>query len=100
MIQMLNLELADTLGNLLNRSTSKRVNKNQIIPPYPSPHQFSSSTYTDLVSQLEDLRHRVGTNYNSFHVYIGIVQIMAVLGLIGGCWRAETQWSALILRRD
>ena len=32
MIQILNLELADTLGNLLNRCSSSKVNKDQVIP--------------------------------------------------------------------
>ena len=50
LVQILNLELADTLGNLLNRSTSKGVNKNQCIPPFPPKNVSESSTYTDLIS--------------------------------------------------
>merc|ERR1719297_481274 len=39
MVQLLNLELADTMGNLLNRCSSKGVNPHQIIPSPPPSHE-------------------------------------------------------------
>lgn len=92
LVQLLNLELADTLGNLLNRSTSKGVNKKQFIPQYPPKLLFESPTYTDLVKQLIDLSLRVGDLYDSFHFYQGIVQVMAALRLTNQLVQEQEPW--------
>ena len=93
MIQLLNLELADTLGNLLNRCASKGVNKEQIIPKYPSSFESSSLLHQDLTSQLNNLRSEVEDCFDQFHFYQGCVHIMTVLRLTNQFVQEQQPWT-------
>ena len=81
MVQLLNLELADTLGNLLNRCCSKGVNKLDSIPKYPSEYRGDSQLAQDLEYQMNNARELVGDVYDQFNFYQGCVHIMSMLRL-------------------
>lgn len=56
MRRYLNAELADTLGNLLNRCTSKAINPSQVWPAGHSFRQSDLSTHgANLLQSLEEL---------------------------------------------
>ena len=74
--QLLNLELADTLGNLLARCTSARVNPSQVRAP---PSHCSCPGAAALLDQLAGLPDRVGEQYSQFQFQHGLVEVMAAL---------------------
>ena len=74
--QLLNLELADTLGNLLARCTSARVNPGQVRTP---PSHGSCPAAAALLDQLAGLPDRVGEQYSQFQFQHGLVEVMAAL---------------------
>lgn len=85
LINMLNADLANTLGNLLNRCASKSVNVHQI---YPS---FDSVQFNELLAKYESLKalsesvcklqEAVSTHYQDLNFYKGIYEILNVLYL-------------------
>jgi methionyl-tRNA synthetase len=90
MKKYLNAELANTLGNLLNRVTSSSINSLQIYPSRPS-HSFPSSA-TELIEQCTNLPSRVTTAYDSYEFYHGIISIMDVLRTCNGYVQYEQPW--------
>ena len=92
MVQLLNLELADTMGNLLNRCSSKGVNPHQIIPSPPPSHEEECPLLEDLGTQLASLRERVGSCYEEFHFYQGCVLVMAALRTTNQAVQAHQPW--------
>ncbi len=90
MKKYLNAELANTLGNLLNRVTSSTINPSQIYPSRPL-HSFSSSA-TELIDQCTNLPLRVTTAYDSYEFYHGIIAIMDVLRVCNGYVQHEQPW--------
>lgn len=88
MTKYLNAELANTLGNLLNRVTSSTINPSQV---YPS-HTLSSSAATELIQECTNLPSRVITAYDSYEFYHGIIAIMDVLRLCNGYVQHEQPW--------
>jgi methionyl-tRNA synthetase len=90
MTKYLNAELANTLGNLLNRVISSTINFSQIYPSNLS-HSFSSSS-TELIEQCTNLPSRVITAYDSYEFYHGIIAIMDVLRLCNGYVQHEQPW--------
>ena len=92
MVQLLNLELADTMGNLLNRCSSKGVNPHQTIPSPPPGHEEECPLLEDLGTQLASLRGRVGSCYEEFHFYQGCVLIMAALRTTNQAVQAHQPW--------
>ena len=93
MVQLLNLELADTLGNLLNRCSSKGVNREQKIPNYPSEYIEESPLHEELVSSLEEISHKVGECYSQFNFYQGIVLVMDMLRLTNQFVQSVQPWT-------
>ncbi|UJR25658.1 hypothetical protein I4U23_007009 [Adineta vaga] len=90
MRKYLNAELANTLGNLLNRVTSLAINPSQIYPSYCLPF-FPPST-NDLVEQCIQLSSRVKDAYDSYEFYHGIIAIMDVLRVCNGYVQLEQPW--------
>lgn len=86
MTKYLNAELANTLGNLLNRVISSTINPSQT---YPSP---VSALPKELVDQTNQLQSRVRTAYNSFEFYHGIIAIMDVLRACNAYVQHEQPW--------
>lgn len=74
MRRYLNAELADTLGNLLNRCTSKAINPGQI---WPSTECFREDTLStagkNLLQSLEEL---VGMLFETLHMFSTCFYIM------------------------
>ncbi|CAF0973486.1 unnamed protein product [Rotaria sordida] len=91
MKKYLNAELANTLGNLLNRVTSLSINPSCIYPSRPSS-MFSSSSTTDIINQCINLPLRVKTAYDSYEFYHGIIAIMDVLRACNTYVQHEQPW--------
>jgi len=87
---ILNLELADTLGNLLSRATSKRLNPSQEVPACSSSTSTPSSIA--LLDQLETLSDRVGESYADFQFYDGLVAVMDTLRATNSLVQEEQPW--------
>merc|ERR1712098_224467 len=92
MIQILNLELADTLGNLLNRFSSLKVNKDQVIPQYPYDSDETSALTQEIHEIMTKCSLTVGDAYESFKFYQGIVQIMTLLRLVNQFVQEQQPW--------
>jgi len=94
MVHYLNLELADTLGNLLNRATSKGVNKNQTFPCWEMEFIELSATGIGfkLMAKLSSLAEDVEVNYEAFNFYQGIISTMDVLRLTNQFVQEEEPW--------
>ncbi|CAF1024578.1 unnamed protein product [Adineta steineri] len=90
MKKYLNAELANTLGNLLNRVTSSTINPQQIYPSHPL-HSYPSST-KELIEQCTNLSSRVAHAYDSYEFYHGIIAIMDVLRTCNGYVQSEQPW--------
>lgn len=90
MKKYLNAELANTLGNLLNRVTSLSINPTQIYPSRPS--QAFSASAKELVEQCINLPSRVATSYDAYEFYHGIIAIMDVLRACNGYVQHEQPW--------
>ena len=93
MVKLLNLELADTLGNLLNRCSSKGVNSEKIIPRYPADYHEESRLHNELESLQEELSSRVGESYQTFNFYQGIVLVMDLLRLTNQFVQTVQPWT-------
>ena len=94
MTKYLNAELANKLGNLLNRVTSVAINPNQIYPSYSSSSSVSawSSQANELIEQCSNLPLRVQTAYDSYEFYHGIIAIMDVLRACNAYVQQEQPW--------
>ncbi len=80
---MLNADLANTFGNLLNRSVAKTVNGRQIFPKFDrqefdSLHKESESL-KNLCRKLSNFREIIDEHYDRLNFYRGIQEVMAVL---------------------
>ena len=103
------MELADTLGNLLSRATSKRLNPSQVLKTLIVTFQyfynitsqevpaFSSYPRTPsseaLIGQLETLGERVGESYADFRFYDGLVAVMDTLRATNSLVQEEQPWA-------
>lgn len=81
-----NADLADTLGNLLQRSTNLKLNAKQCSPPLDGRLKNARCEQWDrgqvaqeLLQQLDELPDKVALNYGNGNFHLGIVDIMAVL---------------------
>jgi methionyl-tRNA synthetase len=99
MKKYLNAELANTLGNLLNRVTSSSINPAHIYPTHSSSSS-SSSTATELIEQCTNLPSRVTKAYDAYEFYHGIIAIMDVLRLCNGYVQHEQPWILAKSLRD
>jgi methionyl-tRNA synthetase len=97
MKKYLNAELANTLGNLLNRVTSSTINPTQI---YPSHSSSSSSSAIELIEHCSNLSSRVQTAYDSYEFYHGIIAIMDVLRACNVYVQHEQPWILAKSSRD
>ena len=90
MKKYLNAELANTLGNLLNRVTSPAINPSHTYPSYCLPF-FPPST-NDLAEQCNQLAARVTPAYDSYEFYHGFIAIMDVLRTCNAYVQSEQPW--------
>jgi methionyl-tRNA synthetase len=82
-VEMLNADLANNFGNLLNRCVGKTVNAKQIFPSFDE-HEYEklcreSDTLKTLSERVSNLAVDVSGHYNEFNFYRGIDSIMSVL---------------------
>ena len=73
LVNVLNNELANTLGNLLNRVTAKSVNLNQNFGS--SDMKLNSKEAESVKECVSDLVDRVERHYSDFNFYLGIDEI-------------------------
>jgi methionyl-tRNA synthetase len=95
LVKVLNNELANTLGNLLNRCTSKSVNALQTNPGRPLPQDFDphcSTQGANLLSTLESLGDRVGEEFENFKHAHGVDHVMEVLRRTNEYVQEEKPW--------
>ena len=90
MKKYLNAELANTLGNLLNRVTSPSINRARVYPARPS--QPFSSTAMELIEQCKKLPSLVTAAYDAHEFYHGIIAIMDVLRSCNAYVQHEQPW--------
>jgi methionyl-tRNA synthetase len=76
----LNAELADTLGNLLSRSTAKAINKNQIFPRFAlNQIKIIENEAFELIGAVDCLADKCKDFYLNGNFYLGINAIMDCL---------------------
>ncbi|KAK3850665.1 hypothetical protein Pcinc_042642 [Petrolisthes cinctipes] len=92
-ILTLNVELADTLGNLLNRCTAPSLNPSQLFPPMsPEYLQQLPDAGLRLVELLNDLPDVVAKHYTEFNFYHGLEEIMATVRQANVFIQDEKPW--------
>ncbi len=94
MINYLNSELANTLGNLLGRCTSKTVNTSSSCPAYSDEamQKYCSHEGLEIMSSLEELSSEVASHYERFEYYKGVDLIMEVLRNTNSYIQNEKPW--------
>ena len=92
--RILNAELANTLGNLLNRVTSKAVNPDQSFPAFKSHllNKYSNEEVRDLCGSLEVLRRKVEGHYAEWEYYKGVDLVMDCLRKTNNYLTVEEPW--------
>uniref|UniRef100_T1IW11 Methionine--tRNA ligase, mitochondrial n=1 Tax=Strigamia maritima TaxID=126957 RepID=T1IW11_STRMM len=90
----LNSELANTLGNLLNRCTSTTLNQGQIFRPIcrDTYRQYSSADGESLVEAVDGLADSVAEHYTNFNFYHGLEEIMTVLRQANLFLQSQKPW--------
>ena len=91
-IDLLNAELADTVGNLLLRCTGKNLNPSQTFPSLQPEFLQSSKLGRNLYDSLLTLDEEVMASYNEYNFCQGIQDIMATLRLANTFFQEETPW--------
>ena len=94
LVNYLNAELSNTLGNLVNRLTSNKVNSNQAIPDIE--FDINSTHISDLgktlITHLEELPNKVKKHFQDFDYYLGIDSIMETLRITNDYVQKEEPW--------
>ena len=96
--EYVNADLADTLGNLLQRSTNLKLNAKQCFPSLDlnsqlsGPSAHSNPVADELLQQLSELPDKVALNYENGNFYLGIVDIMAVLHKCNKLFFEQEPW--------
>ncbi|XP_065226667.1 methionine--tRNA ligase, mitochondrial-like [Planococcus citri] len=96
-INMLNADLANTLGNLLNRCTSKSVNLQQVYPSFDQDqfgevlgnHPYRLKCLSDSVYKLQKA---ISQPYQELHFYKGIYEVLNVLYLANAFFEQCKPW--------
>lgn len=90
----MNADLADTLGNLLQRSTNLKLNAEQSIPfvEVADLNKELDATANELVQQLNDLPDKVNANYRNGNFYLGIEETMSVLHKCNKLFFEQEPW--------
>ncbi|XP_014768848.1 methionine--tRNA ligase, mitochondrial isoform X2 [Octopus bimaculoides] len=94
MVECVNSEIVNTLGNLLSRCTSLSINPNQIFPALNKATlkaSFSSEAQHSFY-QLQELPDNVELNYSRFSIYKTLEQISATLRWANGLMEEHKPW--------
>ncbi|XP_074658159.1 methionine--tRNA ligase, mitochondrial-like [Tubulanus polymorphus] len=94
-VECLNSELCNTLGNLINRATANALNPEQIFPQFDEAVFVARSTPQDskLLSGLIDLPHEVADQFAERHVYKAIDAIMSQLHATNAFIQYSEPWT-------
>ena len=94
MSNYLNAELSNTLGNLVNRLTSNKVNSKQSFPDivYELDSPCVNEQAKCLISHLEELPNKVEQHFVDFNYYLGIDAIMETLRMTNDYIQKEEPW--------
>lgn len=93
--RILNAELADTLGNLLNRCCGKAINPNLNYPKLDLVDiecLLVDSHFIELDKKLENLSNIVGGHYEELNFYKGIDEIIATLQCCNRFFEYNKPW--------
>ncbi|XP_050521203.1 methionine--tRNA ligase, mitochondrial [Daktulosphaira vitifoliae] len=93
--RILNAELADTMGNLLNRCCGKAINPNMIYPDLDSiaiEKLLLDSKFKELNTRLNILSNTVGNHYEELNFYKGIDEIIATLQCCNRFFEYNKPW--------
>ena len=92
--ECLNTELSNTLGNLLNRCTSKSINPNQVVPIFDE--QVFSKNYLsedeNMIASLKQLPGIVKHNFDEYTIYKALDAIMHQLRLTNNFLQKHKIW--------
>lgn len=91
-IELVNTELADTLGNLVYRCTGKALNRDQVFPAIQPEFMNSSLVVKELCHLLDTLRDDVAKCYDEYNFYQGIDCIMRVVRCANLMIQEEKPW--------
>lgn len=103
-IKLLNAELADSLGGLLNRCTAPALNPAQVYPsfcPQSFPNQLGGRAVVEDYHMLDAVKHLsalVEQHYESMHVYKALEAISACVRQTNGFVHRHAPWK--LDRRD
>ncbi|XP_075214343.1 methionyl-tRNA synthetase, mitochondrial isoform X2 [Lycorma delicatula] len=77
-IQLMNADLADTLGNLLSRCTGKIINADQKFPAFSLDdyNKYCKHSASDLQERIAKVPDKVAKDYHNFNFYTGVQAIM------------------------
>ena len=90
LVNSLNNDLANTLGNLVNRITAKSVNLEQNF--YDNSWEFQSKESDNLRTCLQDLV-QVDAHYEDFNYYLVIDKVMECLRQVNNLVQVEQPWT-------
>lgn len=92
----MNADLADTLGNLLQRSTNLKLNAKQCFPSLDDQldggQLESNQIASELLQQLNELPDRVLASNENGNFHLGIVDVMAVLHKCNKLFFEQEPW--------
>lgn len=93
-LRILNSELADTLGNLLNRCCAKSINKNQEFPEFSVEcyEQYCKEAAAELILSVNMLQDEVKRHYLDFNFYRGISIIISTLHAANKFFELSRPW--------
>ena len=79
LVEKLNAELCNTLGNLVNRIVGKSLNPDQLfpVPSVDAFRRFENEYFESLVETVKSLPTRVDEEFDSVRFYLGTDAIMA-----------------------
>lgn len=91
---VLNADLANTFGNLLNRCTSLKLNKKQHFPLFNLEHvQKVLPESQEIINVASTLTSNCYNAYLNGNFYMGISQVMDFLRLVNGLLNETQPWS-------
>ncbi|XP_064638975.1 methionine--tRNA ligase, mitochondrial-like isoform X2 [Lineus longissimus] len=93
-VEMLNAELCNTLGNLLSRCTGKALNPQQVFPSF-DPEAFEDCATEEgrnLLKNLKDLPSVVHDHYDDYHIYKGLEAIVSQLHSTNAFFQHHKPW--------
>ena len=93
MINYVNSELCNTMGNLLSRSCANKINQDGIFPGAETVEECAGARGKDLLESLRALPSEVGPCYDEFNFYDGIRLVMDNLREANGYFDECKPWT-------